>query len=198
MASPPINPAPTEPTADTPQIIEAVAVFQDEGTLLKAIDELALSGFAREDLSVMASQERVREKLAGRVTDVHQAIDDPETPRQPLTQPEERRIGQTALTGVLAYIGVVTALFISGGTLSPALLGAVAGGGIGGLLGAYLARQVGERHAREIQEHLDRGGLVLWVHVKDEARAATAKDILTRHSSEPVRFHQIPTLPNPA
>jgi hypothetical protein len=47
-------------------------------------------------------------------------------------------------------------------------------------------------HARRVQEQLARGGLLLWVNVRDAAQEKTAVETLTAHSAHDVHVHEIP------
>jgi hypothetical protein len=95
----------------------------------------------------------------------------------------------------LDYVGAVAAagaVVASGGTLAAALGAAALAGDTGGLIGSLLAKLVGGHHARHLQEHIERGGLLLWVRTwkpEDEARAT---EILTRHSGAQVHVHELP------
>jgi hypothetical protein len=99
------------------------------------------------------------------------------------------------LISVLAYVGgVATAgvIAMAGGPLTTIVIGAGLAGGAGGLIGAGLAKLVGDRRAADIHSHLDAGGLLLWVRtwqIHDERRAVR---ILTKHSGRDVHVHSLP------
>ena len=178
----------------TQMIREVVAVFQDEATLDAAIDELEERGFNRAEISLMASETAVEQKLGDRYQRMSDAADDPRTPRVPAITPEEIGSGEGALIGGLVYVGAMAmtgAVVASGGALLPAALAALAGGAGGGALGGWLAKRLGDRHAREVQEHIAHGGLVIWVSLRDPAHETLAIEILSRHAGEAVRAHEI-------
>jgi Na+/glutamate symporter len=92
--------------------------------------------------------------------------------------------------GAMAGAGAIVA---SGGTLAAAIAAAALAGGTGGFIGSILARWVGDRHAHNLQEQMDHGGLLLWVrtrHAEDEKRAM---EILKKHSGHDVHIHALPT-----
>lgn len=60
---------------------EAVAVFATEKDLENAIDALLVSGFSRADISLLASETAVEEKLGHRYRKVEELEDDPQAPR---------------------------------------------------------------------------------------------------------------------
>src|SRR5688500_12051051 len=60
---------------------EAVGVFTTASDLQAAIDELLSSGFHRAELSLLAGEDAVNEKLGGGITDARVLEDDPAVPR---------------------------------------------------------------------------------------------------------------------
>src|SRR3546814_13309071 len=96
------------------------------------------------------------------------------------------------------YVGAVStvgAIVASGGSVAAALIGAAAVGGAGGLIGTILARFIERRHARNLQSHLARGGLLLWARTCDVAHENRAFVILARAVARdaPVRAVRDPT-----
>lgn len=173
---------------------EVVAIVHDEASMDAAIDDLEEHGFDRAEISLMASEHAVEQKLGSRYHRIQDAADDPATPRVPLVAPEDVGAGEGALIGGLAYVGAMAAtgaVVASGGALLAAGIAAVAGGIGAGAIGGLLARWLGHHHAHEIEEHLKRGGLLLWVNLRDRAHEEAAKRILARHTKEPVRVHEI-------
>jgi len=59
---------------------EAVGVFHDRQTFQSAIDDLLSSGFDRADLSFLASQSAVEEKLGHAYRSVRELEDEPAVP----------------------------------------------------------------------------------------------------------------------
>ncbi len=84
------------------------------------------------------------------------------------------------------------AVVASGGTILGAFGAALLAGGAGGLIGTALARLLGHEHTKHLEQHLNRGGLLLWVRTLDSEREQTALDVLSRHSAEDVHLHKIP------
>lgn len=176
------------------EIREAVGLFETQVALQGAIDELLSSGFDRADISVLASEHAVASKLHGQVFTRTALEDDPSTPRGVYVSPDAVGTAEGSLISVLAYVGgVATAgvIAIAGGPLTMIVVGAGLAGGAGGLIGAGLAKLVGDRRAADIHSHLDEGGLLLWVRtwrINDESRAI---DILSRHSGRDVHLHSL-------
>lgn len=71
----------------------------------------------------------------------------------------------------------------------------LAGGG-GALIGAAMAKFIGDHHAAHLQKQLDRGGLLLWVRAWNEADERTASAILRKHAGSDVHIHDFP-VPTP-
>ena len=69
---------------------------------------------------------------------------------------------------------------------------AVLTGGAGGFIGSILAKWVGDHHAHYLQEQMNHGGLLLWVHARDAAVEQRAVDILKKHSGVNVHVHVLP------
>lgn len=177
------------------QTREAVGLFHDEKALQNAADELLINGFDHADLSLLAGHEAVEARLAGMFDRVADLEDKPDVAFQAFVDSDSRTEGKGVLVGGLFYIGAVAAagmVVASGGTLAVLILGVAAGGGAGGLIGVMLARFLEKHHAHALQEHLDRGGLLLWVHTPDEAHERKALEILRRCGAEDAHVHSLP------
>lgn len=178
----------------TTTIREAVGVFHDPDSLQEAIDELLSSGFDRAELSLLAGEHAVEEKLGHRYRKVAELEDDPRVPRTAYVSVESIGDAEGGLIGGLMYIGAVVAggaVVASGGTLAGAFLAAAMAGGAGGLFGSALAKLIDDHHADYLQRQLDKGGLLLWAHVRDREHEQRAKHILERHSGEDVHVHEL-------
>lgn len=183
-------PAVTDP--DAPPIREAVAVFSDESDLQAAIDELLSHGFDRAEISLLASEHAVEQKLGHRYRKVTEMEDDANVPRASYVSRESLGDAEGSLIGAPLYAAAVMAagaIVISGGSLLAAIAGATVAGGVGAAIGSILTRIVSERQARYVQDQLEHGGLLLWVrtwNVDDEKRAV---GILRKHSGQDVHVH---------
>jgi len=174
---------------------EAVGVFDDAAALQDAIDDLTSSGFSQRDLSLLAGERVVQEKLGHLYRKVSELEDDLSVPRTAYVSPETRGDAEGGIVGGLIYVGAVAAagaVVATGGTLAAIIAAAAAAGGTGGLVGAALARMIEDHHAHYLQEQLDKGGLLLWVRTWDEEREGLAREILSRHSAHDVHVHSFP------
>ena len=154
------------PDNQQPRVIrEAVGVFNGSKDFQDAIDELLSSGFHRADLSLLASEHVVKEKLGHRYEKVDALQDDPKIPRAAYVSPEA--MGDAK--------------------------GAVAlGWGAGGLIGSILAIWIGDHHARYLREQMEHGGLLLWVRTWNAEEEKRAVKILRKHSGSNVHLHALP------
>ena len=171
---------------------EAVGIFHSPETLQSAIDELLSSGFHRAELSLLASEFAVEEKLGHRFAKVGDLADDATVPRSGYIATEYIGGGEGGIIGGLVYVGATVAAVAvgaSGGTLLAVIVSAMLLGGTGGLIGSVLAKALGDHHARHLEDQIDRGGLLLWVRVRDAAKEERAVGILRKFSAEQVHVH---------
>jgi hypothetical protein len=178
------------------QTREAVGLFHDEKALQDAADELLVSGFNHADLSLLAADRAIETRLGHTFERVADLEDDPGVAFQAFVDSDSRTEGKGALVGGLFYVGAVAAagmVVASGGTIAALILGVAAGGGAGGVIGVMLARFLDKRHAHALQEHLDKGGLLLWVHTPDEGHERKALEILRRCGAGDAHVHSLPS-----
>lgn len=174
------------------EVREAVGVFANAEQLQDAIDELMSSGFDRAEISLLASERAVEEKLGHKYRKASELEDDPNVPRAAYVSTESIGDAEGAVIGTLMYVGagiLMGPVAVAGGTLAAIAGAAALGGGVGGLIGAALARLIGEQHARRIDEQLQHGGLLLWVRTWDAKDEKRAVEILSSHSGRDVHVH---------
>jgi len=177
------------------QVREAVAAFTKAEDLEAAIDELLSSGFARAELSLLASTDAVRKRLAHSFFSTRDLEDEPDIPVTAYVARESVGDAEGAVIGGLMYVGAFLGLgpvVASGGTIGAAILAAVLGGGGGTAIGALFARSIGQSHAEYLEGQLERGGILLWVRTRDTAHEERARNILTQHSGQDVHIHGVP------
>lgn len=173
---------------------EAVAVFDKPADLQAAIDELLSAGFDRAQLSLLADEKTVDEKLGHIYKRTEELEDEPKAATAAYISTESRGDAEGALIGTPLYVAAgvaVGAVIASGGTLGAAILTAIAAGAAGGTVGAVLAEMLEDRHAHYLQEQLAHGGLLLWVNTPDAAHEDKAKAILAKHSAHDVHVHDL-------
>jgi len=186
---------PMPEAAYSSNMTEAVAVFHDVKTFQAAIDELLLAGFDHADINVLAQEDTIASKLGPTYASTAEFEDDPEAPRIAYIPNETIGNAEGAVIGAGFYVPAMfgsLAVAASGGTLLGVFAAAALAGGAGGLIGAALARFIGHEHAKHLDQHLQHGGLLLWVRTRDADCEQRALEILRRHSARDVHLHQIP------
>jgi hypothetical protein len=181
-------------------IREAVGVFHNWQNLQAAVDELLDHGFDRADLSVLASEKAVNEKLGHVYERVRELEDDPKTPRVAYVSKDDVTEARAFAISALGYVGAVAAvgaIVASGGTLAAIIGGALAAGGVGAGLGTILAHAIGRDQARNVERQIERGGVLLWVRTPDASHEQRAVEILKKHGGDDVHLHSIVTTTEP-
>lgn len=179
------------PTQDV-ETREVVALFSEPHAMEAGVEALLVNGFDHGDLSVLASEKVLREKLGHRLDDTLTAADDPEVPRRAWVEPESRMEGRGALASVLGYFGAVGALgltFATGGGAAVAIGAALVGAGAGAGLGVGLGRLFDQRLAREFEHQVERGGILVWVRCHNDECERKAVEILNGHGAHHVHAH---------
>lgn len=171
---------------------EVVGVFMSKNDLQNAIRELEGTSFPRQDISVMGSRSDLERVFGAKVVPPKFAIDNPDTPRQAPSRPEEQTIGAAGMIGGTAYVGAMALALTAGAVTFPAIISAAVIGGIGGgTLGAVLTKIFGNRYNRHVEEQIEKGGLLLWVRTPDFEREDLANRILITNNAYQVHMHQI-------
>jgi hypothetical protein len=174
------------------EVPEAVGVFETFESFQKAFYDLRMVGFSRYDLSVLGSEDRLKQKLGKSYFSAKDVEDDPHVPRAAFVS--EEGIGE--LEGVLvggaffipSYIAM--AAMAAAGATAAATAAAVAIVGLpAAAIGVLLARRVQQHHKEYYADQIARGGILLWVRVPDEKREKLAVDILKSHSGKDVHVH---------
>lgn len=182
-----------ESTSQRYRVREVVGVFDSYDGLEDAVEDLELAGFDRAQINLLVHEDTVREKLGDRV-DIRRLEDDPKAPIENPVDRHEVAEGKAALTAGTALLGSLVALgFVVTAEISipVAVLAAAIGGGAGGTIGGLLAKYLGDLRAREIEEQIRAGGLLLWVQVRNFEQEQKAIEILGRHGARDVHPHEI-------
>jgi hypothetical protein len=166
-------------------IREAVAVFDDAQKLEEAVFALETHGFDRAAFSVLADEAAVERHLGHRYRRVAEMEDDPAAPRETFFTRVSRLESEWGIPVGLASVGYLALAGIGGGL--PALVAATGGAAFGAALGRMLHRH----YARRVAEQLARGGLLLWVNVRNTEEQKTALDTLQAYSAHDVHIHDL-------
>lgn len=176
---------------------EAVGIFHSSSDLQAAVDDLLTQGFNRMDLSILASETAIEDKLHDAYVPARQLEDRVQVPTTAFVANESIGDAMGAVIGVLVYVPAMigaAAVVASGGALAAAVTATVIAGGIGGSVGAVMAGLIGKAHSDEIEKHLMAGGLLLWGRTRDEQHEERALAILAGHNAEGVHLHTLPSL----
>lgn len=174
------------------KVPEAVGIFESFEALQQAYYDLAMVGFSRYDISLLGSEETLRDKLGDRFWQSRELEDDPRAPRAAFV--EEEAIGEFegAIAGGFFFLGSYIAMFAllsPASTLAASAAAIALGGSPAAVLGALLARRVGKHHQDYYARQIEHGGILLWVRVPDKEREALAVKILKGHSGRDVHVH---------
>ena len=63
--------------------------------------------------------------------------------------------------------------------------------GTGFAMGAALGRIIHQHHAQRLKEQLERGGLLLWVNVRNQDEERSAMTVLKAHDARELHTHSI-------
>jgi hypothetical protein len=186
----------SEPVAATDERIkvrEVTGILHSRHCLETAVGALLEAGFDRADIDIMAGADTIVEKLGGIYAPAHELADLPQAPRAAFRAREDVTVPLAGAAGILTYIGATAAalgVVASGGALAAAAVAAAAGGAAAGGIGALIARTLGREEARELEDQIALGGLVLWVRVRTPEREEKAQQILREQGAEAVRVHE--------
>jgi hypothetical protein len=174
---------------------EAVAVFHDVSSFQAAIDDLLNhEHFDHADLSVLASERAVLDKLGRPYASTRELEDDPNVERVGYIPDETVGNAKGGLIAASAYFPAVIgslAVISAGATVPVAIAAAVLAGGTGAAVGGTLARLVGQERARHMKQHIDHGGLLLWVRTNGAEHERVAMETLKRNGGEDVHLHTL-------
>lgn len=176
---------------------EAVGVFHSVKDLDAAVDDLLIQGFNRMDLSVLASEATVNEKLHDIFIPVRDLEDRVGVPTAAYVSPGSAHEGIAMLVAMFVFLPAMVggaAIVASGGAFAAAIAASAVSGGLGGSIGGILAAMLGRRHGADIENQLLNGGLLLWVRTRDQKHEERALGILAGHSADNVHLHNLPLL----
>jgi len=155
-----------------PVIREAVASFPNREHFRHAVSALLAGGFARDDLSVLASHDSlaVTDEAAG-------------------TLKEVMRAGLSDEIKYIAPLTVAGIIVLSGGPIA-LTVAALVGAGLGGAaLKEFFDDYSAAHHSENFAEALKAGAALLWVHCPDPNSELAATRILEEAGGQHVHVH---------
>jgi len=162
----------SEAATPFPVIREAVASFPDREHFRNAVSALLAGGFARDDLSVLASHDSlaIADEAAG-------------TPKEVL------RAGLTDEIKYLAPLTVAGIIVLSGGPIA-VTVAALVGAGLGGAaLKELFDDYTASHHSEDFEAALRAGAALLWVRCPDPDSELAATRILEEAGGAHVHAH---------
>jgi len=170
--------------AYTQQRRTAVGLFDRQEDLERVLNELKASGFAPEQVSLVAKDRNTTREVV-------------ETTG--MGGGEGAGVGAVAggiTGGLLGWLVGIGALAIPGigpiiaaGALATTLGGAAIGAAAGGLIGALVDLGIPEEEATFYQEGIGRGGMLLTVHANSDAQLYDANEMMRRNGGTDVRTY---------
>ena len=173
-------------------IPEAVGVFDTFEDLQAAFYDLRMVGFSRYDISLLGGDEALKEKLGTGYWRSSDLEDNPDAPRAAFVSEEAIGELEGAIAGGFFFLGsyiAMAAMLTPVSTLAASIAAIAIGGSPAAVLGTLLARRVGKHHKDYYANQIDRGGILLWVRVRDKEKEALAVKILEGHSGRDVHVH---------
>ena len=174
------------------EIPEAVGGFGNAANLQAAIYDLLMSGFRRDDLSLLGGREAMQEKLGSGYWRARDLEDGPHAPRANFVSEEAIGELEGAIAGGFFFLGsaiAMTAMLTPASTLAASIAAVAIGGTPGAVIGALFARRVGRHHKDYYQHQIENGGILLWVRAADADKQDLAIKILKGHSGNDVHVH---------
>lgn len=140
-----------------------IGIFQRESEAIDAIKRLQQSGYDNDEISVLAKDKDAMKNVEEATgTDV---IDE---------DAKSKVAGGAVIGGVLGGVGALVAElgilaipgvgpFLAAGPIAATITGLIAGGAIGGIAGALVELGVDKAEAKEYEEYIDRGDILVLV-----------------------------------
>jgi hypothetical protein len=173
-------------------ISEAVGVFDTDEDLRAAFHDLRLVGFRMDEISVLARQEVLEEKLGRAYWRAEDLEDNPDAPRATFVSEEAMGELEGGIAGGFFFVGsyiAMAALLTPASTLAASIAAIAVGGGPAGALGALLAHRVAKKHRDHYANQIAHGGILMWVRVTDKEKEDLAVKIMEGHSGRDVHVH---------
>lgn len=155
-----------------------IGLFEQAAPAQQALQDLESSGYAHDDISLVMQQPGAAPELGAGETKADQGM-----------------VAGVSAGAVLGGIAGLAALAIPGigpilaaGPLAVAL-GAISGAALGGLVGSFTGLGVPTEQAKQYEQAVRDGGVVLTVKVADRADEERASAVIQRHNPQTVHSY---------
>lgn len=169
-----------------------IGAFSNADQMHAAVMALETAGFTKDDLSLIANEHTIDEKLGHIYRRTEGLENDPETPRIAYTEPAPMGDAKGALIGAPMYVAAFTAagvMIAVGGPLTATVAAIVGAGGAGAAAGGLFASLFGKEYSDKVQNRLDRGELLLIVQTETRDKENLAFRLLAEQSGSDVFTH---------
>lgn len=173
-------------------IPEAVGIFDSFETQQAALYDLRAAGFHHSDISLLGSEDAIRERLGKGYWRSADLEDDPRAPRAHFVSEEAIGELEGAIAGGFFFVGsaiAMAAMLTPASTLAASVAAVAIGGSPAAVIGTLLARRVGKHHKAYYADQIRRGGILMWVRTRDKEHEDLAVNILKGHSGRDVHVH---------
>jgi hypothetical protein len=174
------------------KIPEAVGVFDTFEAQQAAFYDLRAVGFHHSDISLLGSEEALREKLGKAYWQAEELEDDARAPRAHFVSEEAIGELEGAIAGGFFFVGsyiAMAALLTPASTLAASIAAIAIGGGPSAVIGTLLARRIGKQHKEYYADQIRHGGILMWVRTRDKEHEELAVNIMKGHSGRDVHVH---------
>ena len=171
---------------------EAVGIFDTFETQQAAFYDLRAVGFHHSDISLLGSEEALREKLGKAYWHAPELEDDPRAPRAHFVSEEAIGELEGAIAGGFFFVGsyiAMAAMLGPASTLAASIAAIAIGGSPAAVIGTILARRVGQHHKDYYANQIRHGGILMWVRTRDKEHEDLAVKIMKEHSGRDVHVH---------
>lgn len=171
---------------------EVVGIFDTHADLQRAFYDLRMTGIHHSDISVLADETVLKEKLGKAYWRAAELEDDPNAPRAHFVSEEAIGELEGAIAGGFFFVGsfiALAAMLTPASTLAASVAAIAIGGSPAAVIGTLLARRVGQHHKEYYVNQLQHGGILLWVRVHNQDQEDLAIKIMTGHSGHDVHAH---------
>lgn len=171
---------------------EVVGIFDTHEDLQKAFYDLRMTGIHHSDMSILAGEKVLQEKLGKAYWRATELEDDPKAPRAHFVSEEAIGELEGAIAGGFFFVGsfiAMTAMLTPVSTLAASIAAIAIGGSPAAVIGALLARRVGQHHKDYYVNQIEHGGILLWVRVHSKEQENLANKIMKGHSGHDVHAH---------
>lgn len=181
-----------QPKTTVIDIPEAVGVFNKFEDLQQAFYDLRMTGIHHSDISLLADEKVLKEKLGKAYWRSTNLEDDPHAPRAHFVSEEAIGELEGAVAGGFFFVGsfiAMAAMLTPASTLAASIAAIAIGGSPAAVIGTLLARRVGKHHKDYYANQIEHGGILLWVRVHDKNHEELAVKIMKGHSGRDVHVH---------